>query len=56
MARRPSRAEVREARLELGFSIPVWDEEAREERMNEEEPLLALQRDSEAREERSWQE
>jgi hypothetical protein len=54
VARRPSRAEVREARLELGFSIPVWDEEAREERLDEEEPLLALQRDPEAREERSW--
>jgi hypothetical protein len=35
IARRPSAREVREARMELGFSLPPWDEE-REERMEEE--------------------
>ncbi|PWU23893.1 hypothetical protein C5B42_01365 [Candidatus Cerribacteria bacterium 'Amazon FNV 2010 28 9'] len=49
---RPTRREVREARMSLGFTIPAWDD-VREEREDEEgvgSPLLV----GEAREERSW--
>ncbi|GHO51403.1 hypothetical protein KSX_95660 [Ktedonospora formicarum] len=52
VSRKPSRTEVREARLELGFSIPSWEEE-REERQEEDAPLLSLPV-AEEREERSW--
>ena len=50
--RKPTRAEVREARLSLDFPLPSWDEEAREERMNEPTVPLAVKVDD--REERSW--
>ncbi len=53
VARRPSRVEVREARMELGFSLPPWEDE-REERLAEEPNLLALQLGKDVREERSW--
>lgn len=35
VARKPSRTEVREARMSLGFSLPFWDD-TREERLEEE--------------------
>ena len=49
--RRPSTKEVREARMSLGFEIPVWDQE-REER--EDEGRLAVAVPEDEREERTW--
>jgi hypothetical protein len=49
--RRPSRAEVREARMELEFSMPSWDDEEREERMEDDIVVRPL---GEEREERIW--
>lgn len=52
IARRPSRQEVREARLSLGFTIPQWDDEAREERMEERRASIPAEEND--REERLW--
>ncbi len=54
VARKPSRAEVREARMELGFSLPPWDEAIREERLDVEPDLPSRQFEPDSRDERSW--
>lgn len=52
VARKPSRQEVREARLSLGLSVPTWDDH-REERMQEEGSQNVLLQEEE-RQERTW--